>query len=513
MTNSSSLSNPLIASWTALAAVCVAVATALAGLETVSRIAGVAGLAGVAVSVYLLLRARKSLKSIAAACKGVRAAATAQSGGAARVEDLFVIGKTVDDLTKERDEYARAIARTTKVCREICNGNFEARIIELSERDDLRTLEYAINNMIDRCDGFVREASAATDAVRHNKFFRRILLEGLQGALLAAANVVNDATISMQSRIEAFSADTASFEARISDITTTLETASSEMGGTAQLLRDGAVVTRERSAAVASASQDATANMQLVASAATKLTGSARNIGEDVNRSAAIARDAVTTAKAANETVQNLNTAAIRISEVAELISSIAAQTNLLALNATIEAARAGEMGKGFAVVANEVKALSSQTAKATEEISAHIADVQAKTKDAVHAIDSIGTIIDEISQITGHVVQAVTSQTDETNQIAQHVDRAFGGIREISDNIQGVTRNAEETEGHAGATLSMSGTLSQQSKTLANAVRAFLTDLRRGPLDRRIQADRSYSGPERRSAAAGRRPSARTGT
>ena len=67
-----------------------------------------------------------------------------------------------------------------------------------------------------------------------------------------------------------------------------------------------------------------------------------------------------------------------------ELINSIASQTNLLALNATIEAARAGEAGKGFAVVASEVKALANQTAKATEDIAAQVANIQAATGEAV---------------------------------------------------------------------------------------------------------------------------------
>ena len=82
-------------------------------------------------------------------------------------------------------------------------------------------------------------------------------------------------------------------------------------------------------------------------------------------------------AVAANDTIGALARAAQQIDEVVGFIRTIAGQTNLLALNATIEAARAGEAGRGFAVVASEVKALATQTAKATEDISAQIAEVQ----------------------------------------------------------------------------------------------------------------------------------------
>src|SRR5215211_6779506 len=86
-----------------------------------------------------------------------------------------------------------------------------------------------------------------------------------------------------------------------------------------------------------------------------------------------------------------------RIDEVVGFIRSIAGQTNLLALNATIEAARAGEAGRGFAVVASEVKALATQTAKATEEISSQIAEIQAATRQAVDKVGAIAAVMGDI--------------------------------------------------------------------------------------------------------------------
>ena len=99
-----------------------------------------------------------------------------------------------------------------------------------------------------------------------------------------------------------------------------------------------------------------------------------------------IAAEAVRQAERTDARIAQLSQAASRIGDVVKLITAIAEQTNLLALNATIEAARAGEAGRGFAVVAQEVKALASQTAKATEEIASQIASMQTATPELVAA-------------------------------------------------------------------------------------------------------------------------------
>jgi methyl-accepting chemotaxis protein len=250
---------------------------------------------------------------------------------------------------------------------------------------------------------------------------------------------------------------------------------------------------------VAAASEQAATNMQTIAAACTQLSSSAKEVGAQVASSAEITREAVARAHDAGQTVSALSSAAERIGDVAELISSIASQTNLLALNATIEAARAGEAGKGFAVVAAEVKSLANQTAKATGQITAHIADVQNSTRTAVESIAEIGRIIAKVDQTTTNFAGTVQAQTVATAEIVSNVDQALTGFREITANIHGVTKNVGETEELAKTTKGASGTLSAQAQQLSDEVRNFLVRLRRGLLDRRQGHNPSFSGVDRR--------------
>src|ERR1700723_1988370 len=141
---------------------------------------------------------------------------------------------------------------------------------------------------------------------------------------------------------------------------------------------------------VAAASEEASTNVQAVASATEELSSSVNEISRQVQESARMANDAVDQARNTNDRVGKLSRAAARIGDVVELINTIAGQTNLLALNATIGAARAGEAGRGFAVVASEVKALAEQTAKATGEISQQIGGIQAATQESGNDIREI---------------------------------------------------------------------------------------------------------------------------
>ena len=183
-------------------------------------------------------------------------------------------------------------------------------------------------------------------------------------------------------------------------------------------------------------------------------------------------------ARRTNSVVEGLAAGTQKIGEVVTLIQSIASQTNLLALNATIEAARAGEHGRGFAVVASEVKALANQTAKATEEISAQIQDIQNATGQAVSAIQAIGGTIAEIDEISNQIATAVDQQGAATREIAGNVQRAADGTRAVNGNIVSVSRASDEAGNAATRLLDAANGLSSQSARLKSEVEGFLGSL-----------------------------------
>lgn len=269
------------------------------------------------------------------------------------------------------------------------------------------------------------------------------------------------------------------FRGKIGGIIEKVLSSSDRFEKDAQQLSMTAHSTAEMSGRSADASRQASEHVRSAAMASSELSQSIVEINRRVHDSNSVAADAVKQATATDERMAELSAAGDRIGDVVKLITSIAEQTNLLALNATIEAARAGDAGRGFAVVAQEVKTLAGQTAKATDEISAHIVNMQRATGESVEAIKAIGQTIERISEITTSISSAVEQQGMATQNIAQGVNAAASGTLDVAQNIQRVARDAGETEATSGQMLQSAKALSSVSIHLRDEVEEFLDSVR----------------------------------
>jgi methyl-accepting chemotaxis protein len=265
---------------------------------------------------------------------------------------------------------------------------------------------------------------------------------------------------------------------RFRGMITQLLTASQNLTTTSEQLEGNAQNTQELAAVVARASSDASANVQTVAAATEKLAASVREIARQVGEANAIAASAVEQADQTDGRIMALSQAAGHIGDVVKLITSVAEQTNLLALNATIEAARAGEAGRGFAVVAQEVKALAAQTAKATDEISTQIANMQAATQEAVASIKRIGATIGQISTISAVITTAIEEQGSATQEIARNVQSAASGATEVAHNVAKVNDRAGETGATSGSMHLSAKRMADDTSTLQNEIDGFLASI-----------------------------------
>ena len=347
---------------------------------------------------------------------------------------------------------SKPVVAMASAMRELAGGKFDVRLPGLERADEVGQMARAVDEF--KAQAIARAEHEAAEREQRNR----------------------DVANRQQEELHRL-AD--KFEAAVGEIIETVSHASTDLETAATGLTRNTETTRELSVKVSAASAETSSNVQSVASATEEMASSVTEISRQVQESSRVASEAVDQARQTDSRITVLSQAADRIGDVTKLITTIAEQTNLLALNATIEAARAGEAGRGFAVVAQEVKALASQTAKATGEIASQITEIQSATRDSVTAIKEIGGTIGRVSEIASSIAAAIEQQGAAIQEIARNVQQAALGTNSVAGNVAEVQRSATDAGSASSQVLSSAQLLAGESTRLKQEMERFLATVR----------------------------------
>ncbi|MBL4802477.1 MAG: hypothetical protein JKY45_11340 [Emcibacter sp.] len=358
-----------------------------------------------------------------------------------------------------------------------------ARIVFWDEFGELSETLSAVNQAFDLPDAFIREAAASLIAAKDKKYYRKFITDGILGDFGKAACIINDTSEMIQrnnqEQVEQREVLASQFEQDVLSIVNNLSAVTEQTQANSEKLIQDANEMREMSIAVAAAAEEATMNVQTVASATEELSSSVNEISRQVAISSEKTTLASHDAMETSSMIKKLSASSDTVGHVVKLINDIANQTNLLALNATIEAARAGEFGRGFAVVASEVKSLAKQTANATGDIREQVEEIQNQTHISVTAVEKISLTISSLNEIAGAIEMATKEQSIATIEISKNIQEASQGTSDVSENIEKVSLTASNTLTRAQELKVASQEMASQTRQLRRKSQEFINNIR----------------------------------
>ena len=359
------------------------------------------------------------------------------------------IARARDENGGRQSDEARTIEKIVAVCAQISKGNFEARITNIVEAGLLGDVQYKVNDMIDRCDAFVREATASMEAVCRNIYYRTIMYGGLQGPFRVAAEIINQSVETQGKAVEKARREAAAEQSRIvdtlalglkklaegdlsfrlvdfpeaydqvkddfngamerlQDTTRTIVAATNEVTNATAEISTSTTDLSQRTEEQAASLEETSASMEQISATVKKNAENARQANQSASGANKVADRGGHVVSQAVDAMARIEQSSRKISDIIGVIDEIARQTNLLALNAAVEAARAGDAGRGFAVVASEVRSLAQRSSQVAKDVKDLILNSNNQIKDGVDLVGKAGAALSEIVEAIKGVANIV---------------------------------------------------------------------------------------------------------